>query len=66
MVAVIIFASILFLCKLEMSGENDGEFFLDQPYPQKRCAFCGSLGLAKKKRSQENILDISLESKSLG
>lgn len=49
MVAVIIFASILFLCKLEMSGENDGEFFLDQPYPQKRCAFCGSLGLAKKK-----------------
>lgn len=49
MVAVIIFASILFLCKLEMSGENDREFFLDQPYPQTRCAFCGSLGLTKKK-----------------
>lgn len=39
MVAVIIFASILFLCKLEMSGENDGEFFLDQPYPQNAMHF---------------------------
>jgi hypothetical protein len=48
MVAVIIFTSILFLCKLEISGGKDREFSSDQAHPQSS-AFCGYVGLMENK-----------------
>lgn len=51
MVAVIIFTSILFLCKLERSGENDEEFSSDQRHPKDALHFGATLDSLRKKKS---------------